>query len=76
MLAKLAISFVTFNRGKHIKENLEQIVNETEKRGIEKTGIEGKYLPSTSSANASKSLEDLVEEYHIIKETTENSTKK
>lgn len=43
---------------------------------IEKTGIEGKYLPSTSSANASKSLEDLVKEYHIIKETTENSTKK
>lgn len=35
MLAKLAISFVTFNRGKHIKENLEQIVNETEKRGID-----------------------------------------
>lgn len=33
--------------------------------------IEGIYLPSTSSANATKSLEDLVDEYEIIKEVTD-----
>lgn len=34
------------------------------------TNIEGIYLPSPSSANASKSLEELVEEYKIIKKVT------
>lgn len=34
-------------------------------------GIEGIYLPSPSSANASYSLEDLIEKYSIIKNMTD-----
>ena len=38
---------------------------------LDKTGIEGIYLPSPSPANAIKSQEVLVEDYRIIKEVTE-----
>lgn len=37
----------------------------------EKMGIEGIYLPSPSSANATMTLEKLIERYSIIKEVTE-----
>lgn len=37
---------------------------------LEKTNIEGIYLPSPSSANATFSLEDLMREYYIIKTIT------
>lgn len=38
---------------------------------LPKTHIEGIYLPSTSAANASKSLDELVSLYRIIKEVTD-----
>ncbi len=38
---------------------------------LARTGIEGIYLPSPSSANAIKSLDDLTNDYRQIKEVTE-----
>ena len=46
------------------------------KKNLEKTvGIEGIYLPSPSSANASKSLEELISIYRIIRDVTEDEEK-